>query len=172
VTFSAKNLSRRRVPVASLTRPQRPEPTGFFLNAPASAGIPWADVNRRNIQKLPAQPSASCRPKSDPSPVWFRLRRLRITTSAGQGQARGGLSEGSPSAKVRADGQKSHRRLSSGASQHHMTKPAVSRSRANAAVVHRKRMFLFGESCATCGLCGDGSRIEAQAEKPGSAIEP
>ena len=71
--------------MALLTRPQRPEPTGFFLNAPASAGIPWADVNRRNIQKLPAQPSASCCPKSDPSPVWFRLRRLRLCRSQRRG---------------------------------------------------------------------------------------
>jgi hypothetical protein len=48
---------------------------------------------------------------------------------------------------VRADEQKSHRRLSSGASQHQMTKPEVSRGRVNAAVVHRRRMFLFGEIC-------------------------
>ena len=46
-----------------------------------------------------------------------------ITTSRRQGQSREGLSEGSPSAKVRADGQKSHRRLSLRASQHQMTKP-------------------------------------------------
>jgi hypothetical protein len=72
---------------------------------------------------------------------------VRITTSRGQGQDREGLSEGSPSAKVRADEQKSHRRLSSGASQHTMTKPAVSRGRVNAAVVHRRLMFLFGEIC-------------------------
>lgn len=52
-----------------------------------------------------------------------------VTTSRRQGQAREGLSperrpEGSPSAKVRADGQKPHRRLSPRASQHKMTKPA------------------------------------------------
>ena len=47
-----------------------------------------------------------------------------ITTSRRQGQFREGLSEGSPSAKVRADGQKPHRRLSPRASQHKMTKPA------------------------------------------------
>ena len=40
-----------------------------------------------------------------------------ITTSQRQGQLREGLSEGSPRAKVRADGQKSHRRLSLRASQ-------------------------------------------------------
>ncbi len=46
-----------------------------------------------------------------------------ITTSRRQGQVREGLSEGSPSAKVRADEQKSHRRLSLRASQHKMMKP-------------------------------------------------
>jgi hypothetical protein len=47
----------------------------------------------------------------------------RITTSRRQGQAREGLSEGSRSAKMRADGQKLHRRPSLRASQHMMTKP-------------------------------------------------
>ena len=46
------------------------------------------------------------------------------TTSRRQGQTHEGMSEGSPSAKVRADGQKPHRRLSPWASQHPMTKPA------------------------------------------------
>jgi len=45
-------------------------------------------------------------------------------TSRRQGQVREGLSGGSPGAKVRADGQKSHSRLSPRASQHKMTKPA------------------------------------------------
>ena len=97
---------------------------------------------------------------------------IRITTSRGQGQHREALSEGSPSAKVRTDEQKSHRRLSSGASQHHVTKPAMSGGRVNAAVVHRRRMFLFGESCATCGPCDYGSRTEAHVEKHGLAIGP
>jgi len=44
--------------------------------------------------------------------------RINVTTSRRQGQSREGWSEGSPSAKVRADGQKSHRRLSFRASQH------------------------------------------------------
>ena len=48
---------------------------------------------------------------------------------------------------MRADEQKSHRRLSSGASQHKVTKPARSRGRVNAAVVHRRLTFLFGEIC-------------------------
>ena len=48
---------------------------------------------------------------------------INITTSRRQGQAREGLSGGNPSANVRADGQKSHRRLSPRASQHKMTKP-------------------------------------------------
>ena len=42
------------------------------------------------------------------------------TTSRRQGRSREGRSEGSPSAKVRADEQKSHRRLSPRASQHNM----------------------------------------------------
>ncbi len=49
--------------------------------------------------------------------------RTKITTSRRQGQVREGLSEGSSSAKVRADEQKPHRRLSLRASQHKMTKP-------------------------------------------------
>ena len=52
---------------------------------------------------------------------------------------------------MRADEQKSHRRLSPGASEHQITKPKMSGGRVNAAVVHRRRMFLFGESCAACG---------------------
>ena len=60
-----------------------------------------------------------------------------------QGRVREGLSEGSPSAKVRADEQKLHRRPSS--SQHMMTKPTGTRDRLNAAVVHRESMHLFGE---------------------------
>ena len=62
---------------------------------------------------------------------------------------------------MRADEQKSHRRLSSGASQHKMTKPAVSRGRVNAAVVHGRLMFLFGEICLKsirCFAMGAGLR--------------
>ena len=71
----------------------------------------------------------------------------RITASRGQGQDREVLSEGSPSAKVRADEQKSHRRPSLRASQHLGTKPTRTVDRVNAAVVHGKLMFLFGEIC-------------------------
>ena len=46
-----------------------------------------------------------------------------ITTSRRQGQTREGMSEGSPSAKVRADEQKLHRRPGPRVSQHNMTKP-------------------------------------------------
>jgi ferredoxin len=49
--------------------------------------------------------------------------RWAITTSRRQGQTREGMSEGSPSANVRADEQKPYRRLSLWASQHKMTKP-------------------------------------------------
>ena len=51
-------------------------------------------------------------------PFW-----TNITTSRRQRRPREGLSEGSPSAKVQADEQKPHRRLSLRASQHKMTKP-------------------------------------------------
>jgi len=47
-----------------------------------------------------------------------------ITTSRRQGRIREDGSEGSPSAKVRAEEHEPHRRLSPGASQHNMTKPA------------------------------------------------
>ncbi len=50
-------------------------------------------------------------------------RGTTITTSRRQGQTREGMSGGSPSAKVRADGRKSHGRLSPRASRHEMTKP-------------------------------------------------
>ena len=51
--------------------------------------------------------------------------RADETTNRRQGQSRReGLSGGSPSANVRADRQKPHRRLSPRASQHQMTKPA------------------------------------------------
>jgi len=74
---------------------------------------------------------------------------------------------------VRADEQKSHRRLSPGASEHKITKPAVSRGRVNAAVVHRRLMFLFGEICPQ-GIRSFryGSRTEARAERRGIATGP
>ena len=72
-------------------------------------------------------------------------KRTEITTSRQQRQLREGRSGGSPSAKVRADEQKLHRRPSSRASQHMMTKPTGTRDRLNAAVVHRESMHLFGE---------------------------
>jgi hypothetical protein len=59
-----------------------------------------------------------------------------ITTSRRQGQTREGMSEGSPSAKVRADEQKSHRRPSLRVSQHMMTKPS---------------------GCGRSGKCGGGA---------------
>jgi hypothetical protein len=48
-------------------------------------------------------------------------------------------------AKVRADGQKPHTRLSPWASWHNTTKPEGSWGRVNAAVAHGKLMFLSGE---------------------------
>ena len=51
-------------------------------------------------------------------------RRQELAPDVIRGQTREGLSEGSPSAKVRADEQKPHRRPSPRVSQHKMTKPA------------------------------------------------
>jgi hypothetical protein len=51
-------------------------------------------------------------------------KRTETTTSRRQGQTREGMSGGSPSANVRADGQKPHGRLGPRASQYPMTKPA------------------------------------------------
>ena len=58
-------------------------------------------------------------PVGDPA-----LSTTMATTSRRQGHRREALSEGSPSANARADGQKPHRRPGSWASQHNMTKPA------------------------------------------------
>jgi hypothetical protein len=54
-------------------------------------------------------------------------------------------------ANVRADEQKSHRRLSLRASWHNTTKPTGSGDKVNAAVVHGKFTFLSGEICLSCG---------------------
>ena len=67
-----------------------------------------------------------------------------------QGRLREEGSEGSPMAKVRADGQKPHTRLSSWASWHNTTKPTGSWGRVNAAVAHGKLMFLSGEIRTLC----------------------
>ncbi len=70
---------------------------------------------------------------------------------------------------MRADEQKSHRRLSSGASQHQMTKPEGTADRVNAAVVHGRLMFLFGEICLAGGR--DGLR-EGHGESCGNTTGP
>lgn len=77
--------------------------------------------------------------------------RAYSTTSRRQGQTREGMSEGSPSAKMRVDEQKSHRRPGLGASQHKVTKPVGTLDRVNAAIVHRRFTFLSGEICPACG---------------------
>jgi hypothetical protein len=73
------------------------------------------------------------------------------STSRRQGRKGDQPPEGSRRANVRADGQKSHTRLSSWASWHNTTKPEGSRGRVNAAVVHGKFTFLSGEICLPCG---------------------
>jgi hypothetical protein len=68
-------------------------------------------------------------------------------------------------AKVRADEQKSHRRLSLRASWHDTTKPTGSGDRVNAAVVHGQFTFLSGEICLSCGKVSM-SVIMANPEAP------
>jgi hypothetical protein len=53
-------------------------------------------------------------------------------------------------AKVRADEQKPHKRLSPRASWHDTTKPTGSGDRVNAAVMHGKFTVLSGEICLSC----------------------
>src|SRR5262249_62281019 len=50
--------------------------------SPASARIPWADVNRRIIKICPHGRGFLL----PPTPVWFRLRRLRIRTNLHAGR--------------------------------------------------------------------------------------
>jgi len=57
------------------------------------------------------------------SPAGVPASMTMITASRRQGRRREARSEGSPSAKMRTDGQKPHRRPSLRASQHNMTKP-------------------------------------------------
>ena len=84
------------------------------------------------------------------SEVW-----TEVTTSRRQGRFREGRSEGSLSAKVRADGQKSHRRPGLRASQHNMTKLTWCRRQgkcgSGALKVHVLiRGGLFEERCLLC----------------------
>jgi len=71
-------------------------------------------------------------------------------------------------ANVRADEQKSHKRLSLRASWHDTTKPTGSGDRVNAAVVHGKFTFLSGEICLSC-VRVSMSVIMANSEAPGMA---
>lgn len=81
----------------------------------------------------------------------FILMNTTKSTSRRQGRKGDRPSEGSRRAYVRADVQKPHTRLSSWASWHNTTKPAGSRGRVNAAVVHGKFTSLSGEICLPCG---------------------
>ena|GEM_PF-5332421 len=87
------------------------------------------------------------------------------STSRRQGRFCEEWSEGSPSAKVRADEQKPYRRLSLRASWHDTTKPTGSGDRVNAAVMHGKFTFLSGEICLPCGRVSM-SVIMANPEAP------
>ena len=79
------------------------------------------------------------------------IPKWMITTSRWQGHSREGLSEGSLSANLRADGQKLHIRPISGDELAQDNEVHGSRIKVNAAVVQRKFMFLSGEICLTCG---------------------
>jgi hypothetical protein len=81
----------------------------------------------------------------------FIIMDTTKSISRRQGRFREKSSEGSRSAYVRADGQKPHIRLSLWASWHNTTKPAGSRGRVNAAVVHGKLTYLSGDICLPCG---------------------
>src|SRR4030043_920743 len=103
------------------------------------------------------------------------LMKINTTqsTSRRQGRLREEGSEGSRSAKVRADGQKPHTRLSPWASWHNTTKPAGSGGRVNAAVVHGKFTFLSGEICLPCGrglMIKTGSRFTRMTKNPAYPI--
>ena len=88
------------------------------------------------------------------------------STSRRQGRFREEWSEGSRRANVRADGQKSHRRLSLRVSWHDITKPTGSGDRVNAAVVHGKFTFLSGEICLIMRQVRVVSAIMANPEAP------
>ncbi len=81
-----------------------------------------------------------------------------LTTSRRQGRFREESSEGSPSAKLRAYGQKRHRRPSLWREWAPDHKTLGSGDKVNGEVVQRRFMFLSGEICFTCGssrLCDD-----------------
>jgi hypothetical protein len=96
------------------------------------------------------------------------MRNTNKSTSRRQGRFREEWSGGSPSANVRTDEQKSHRRLSLRASWHDTTKPTGSGDRVNAAVVHGKFTFLSGEICRSRGRMSM-SVIMASPEAPSMA---
>ena len=79
----------------------------------------------------------------------FMIMDTNKSTSRRQGRLREEGSGGSRSAKVRADGQKPHIRLSPWASRHHTSEAHRFGGRVNAAFVHGKFTFLSGEICAS-----------------------
>ncbi len=89
-----------------------------------------------------------------------------ITTSRRQGQVREDLSGGSPSAKVRADGQKSHRRPGPRVSQHNMTKPTGCTGQGKCGGCALKvHVLIRGElsDMRSNGVTGAGLRARAKA---------
>jgi hypothetical protein len=96
-----------------------------------------------------------------------------ITTSRRQGRVREDLSGGSPSAKVRADGQKSHRRPGPRVSQHNMTKPTGCTGQGKCGGCALKvHVLIRGELSDMRSKGGYGSRTEGQGESAGIATGP
>ena len=90
------------------------------------------------------------------SPLWeYQLELIlttRITTSRRQGQAREGLSEGSPSARgARRRTETAYKAEGCEASWHMTAKPTGTQPTVNAALVHRQFASLPGEICTACG---------------------
>ncbi len=96
-----------------------------------------------------------------------------ITTSRRQGQVREDLSGGSPSAKVRADGQKSHRRPGSRVSQHNMTKPIRCTGQGKCGGCALKvHVLIRGELSDMRSKVVTGAGLRARAKALGSPPDP
>jgi len=96
-----------------------------------------------------------------------------ITTSRRQGQTREGMSEGSPSANVRADGQKPHRRPGPRASQHNVTKPVRCAGQGKCGGCARKvHVLIRGELFGRRPSVATGVGLRPGAKAPESPPNP
>jgi len=109
------------------------------------------------------------------SPLYIFREEVIMTTSKStsrrQGQRGDPMSERSPSANLRADEQKSHRRPNPWAREHNIPKP-VRRTwgLVNAAVVQREIMSLPGESCLPKRRNGRGGTEPARVRVNRAAV--